>query len=77
VRPAVVRADQHVLLKAEVLSEGGGLASVNAPSLPRHGPGGPPALRLASIEEDRDLLAVAVGVLKAVVQIRLIPRYDQ
>jgi hypothetical protein len=77
VRPAVVWTDQHVLLKAEVLCDGGGFASVTAPSLPRHGPDGPAALRLASIEEDSDLLAIAVSVLKAVVQIRLISRHDQ
>jgi hypothetical protein len=76
-QPPVVGADQYVLLKAEIVREGEQAASLSAPALPCHGLDAPSALPPPPVQEHGNRLAVAVGVLEAVVQIPLVPRHDQ
>ena len=77
VRPPGVWADQHVLLKAEIVCDGGETAPVSVPPLAQHGLDSSPPLPPPPVHEHGDRLAVAVRVLEAIVQIPLVPRHDQ
>ncbi len=74
--PPIVRAHQHVLLKAEIVRDGERAAPVTPP-LAHDGHRASPPLPLPPVQEHGECFAVAVGVPEAVVQIWLVPCHDQ
>jgi len=75
-RHSVVRADQHILPRADIILDAWQASPVRSPPIRRVGLVILPALPLPSIEENSDLLALPELSCQGPPQVRLIPRDD-
>ncbi len=65
------------MLKTEFVRDRGTASPVAVPSFTRHGLPGPPPFSLPAVEEDGELIRVAIRTLEGPAQLPLVPRHDQ